>query len=1031
MSIVEREGQPLQNRDYRQHLNRNWDNINGFEKTINSQIKQVLSNPPTGTADEVTQLRIDTQGNEYPLAKPRIDSIERAAINAEKSLSEKADKNYIDNYLMQINYVPETVINLADLKAKYPSGKPGLFIAADNGHKYIWDGSAWHDAGPYQAQVVDGHSDYNNLIQNSQFNGTVDPAMPMADAVLSTINRNGKKWLHVSGDDNTSWQGVFWRFDSSTGDFSNFADLGKKLTFDFISDNSTTYIVQTKTFDETGKQVINNVYQFNAAAGVAQSLNLNVDFKKAYSPIFELVICQDNPSKTSFNLRNPVLVDAPVIINDKNDYLIAPNTTPIGSTASTVITKLQVSKKMGYSVTNSDGTKAGILWRCPIVPSFEMGEQPFRLRGNLQNLTSINSKFTIMWQLLDANMGVLAIDFIDEISPIPFKVTALDMFFSVPSNENARFFQVLIYPEPAPEINFRVFPELNVEFCYPNYNIEEYANGRWITNFYGNFTTPFLIRYYGKTWVKIKTTTANRSGQGVAFPIGLFRGIDSPNFSIEFDIMSDDDNEFEATVHYMAADNSTVLAQDKLSDLKLSGGEFKHFNFNYSFRKVDNAQYAKVLIYQKRDYAPSFMVTDMIIEQKPISDSRETGGSTNLPRLNIIGDLTGMDKEVKKNVQVELYYDGKVHTEYATCKWQGDSSTMYPKKSYRLTFYRDRSYEKKKKILIIPDYEPTNSINVKANFIDWTGANNLLISNYVSQLTIANGDELDRDQLLAPNQSQIVGYPCTVQLNDVYNGIYTISNKSEDYMNNMDDSNATHWLISGAVWSDTVTFNTDSATFDPTKDFEVLTPDPEDTPTPEQLKSSFNELLKLTNSGTDDEFASKISAKVNLQSVANWVVMLTMFRLTDDAGKNIRWQTRDGVKWSALMYDHDLAYGADFMANDWFEADNWELKNIADRHKLIKRLLANGLLQSYLKTAYAEAVNLFPATKVIGDYRRYMTLVGGNNYELDQELYPVVGDNNRGIKYYDTNDLFVFIVRRLTLCQKWFSDVYLNSMINS
>lgn len=154
MAIVEKEGLPLQNRDYRQHLNRNWDNINGFEKTVNRQIEQVLSNPPAGTADELTQLRIDTQGNEYPLAKPRIDSIERDASYASKEVVKKADKDYINNYLSQISYSPETVASLDELKSKYPNGKPGLFITADNGHKYIWSNNAWTDAGIYQSVGV-------------------------------------------------------------------------------------------------------------------------------------------------------------------------------------------------------------------------------------------------------------------------------------------------------------------------------------------------------------------------------------------------------------------------------------------------------------------------------------------------------------------------------------------------------------------------------------------------------------------------------------------------------------------------------------------------------------------------------------------------------------------------------------------------------------------------------------------------------------------------------------------------------------
>lgn len=77
--------------------------------------------------------------------------------NVFESLKQKADKTYIDNYLSKITYVPMTFADLATLKAKYPSGAKGLYITADTGHKYIWDGSSWKDCGAYQAAgLLDG-----------------------------------------------------------------------------------------------------------------------------------------------------------------------------------------------------------------------------------------------------------------------------------------------------------------------------------------------------------------------------------------------------------------------------------------------------------------------------------------------------------------------------------------------------------------------------------------------------------------------------------------------------------------------------------------------------------------------------------------------------------------------------------------------------------------------------------------------------------------------------------------------------------
>lgn len=85
-----------------------------------------------------------------------------------ESLKQKADKTYIDNYLSKITYVPTTFVNLDALKAKYPSGANGLYVTADTGHKYIWNGSEWKDSGAYQSEgLADGSVTIDKLNNNA------------------------------------------------------------------------------------------------------------------------------------------------------------------------------------------------------------------------------------------------------------------------------------------------------------------------------------------------------------------------------------------------------------------------------------------------------------------------------------------------------------------------------------------------------------------------------------------------------------------------------------------------------------------------------------------------------------------------------------------------------------------------------------------------------------------------------------------------------------------------------------------------
>lgn len=88
---------------------------------------------------EVQNARTNSSSQTYPTLKERMDSQENNLNNS------------INNKLSQISSVPETFANLDALKSKYPTGKTGIFVTADNGHKFIWANGSWQDAGVYQS----------------------------------------------------------------------------------------------------------------------------------------------------------------------------------------------------------------------------------------------------------------------------------------------------------------------------------------------------------------------------------------------------------------------------------------------------------------------------------------------------------------------------------------------------------------------------------------------------------------------------------------------------------------------------------------------------------------------------------------------------------------------------------------------------------------------------------------------------------------------------------------------------------------
>lgn len=95
---------------------------------------------------EVQNARTNSSSKTYPTLKERMD-------NQENDLN-----NNINSKLAQVSSVPEAFANLAALQSKYPTGKTGIFVTADNGHKYIWVNGSWTDSGVYQSVGIANRS---------------------------------------------------------------------------------------------------------------------------------------------------------------------------------------------------------------------------------------------------------------------------------------------------------------------------------------------------------------------------------------------------------------------------------------------------------------------------------------------------------------------------------------------------------------------------------------------------------------------------------------------------------------------------------------------------------------------------------------------------------------------------------------------------------------------------------------------------------------------------------------------------------
>ena len=257
----------------------------------------------------------------------------------------------LNNKLANMSLVPETFENLNALKSAYPNGKVGLFITADDGHKYIWNNNTWTDSGVYQAIGIANQSVTNDMLLDNTKTGFLLTGkivkLSIADRTL-IINRiygirsgtikynvNQSTYSFRMEEDLT---GFYLYYDTATGDinllssgipstaiFLGWINLSNTPSYQIMAysvlsdiDNPNMKPVDHIPYISTGKKQINidtqnktmtidvpyfNVYYPNAFVKITQTGVVNLDNGSSASFIFydtylEKIVTTDNTAGT-------------------------------------------------------------------------------------------------------------------------------------------------------------------------------------------------------------------------------------------------------------------------------------------------------------------------------------------------------------------------------------------------------------------------------------------------------------------------------------------------------------------------------------------------------------------------------------------------------------------------------------------------------------------------------------------------------------------------------------------------------------
>lgn len=213
--------------------------VDGQSDSLNKQIKDMLGDVPLQDQNEVTQARIDSDGQPHSTLKGRLDEtqdIAQTALDEERDanvelrdargefetlgLHEQSQNKDIETNANGLNLANEkidlavnmaqsavsgtpkgTFKNLEELKNNFPNGDGAIYVTTDTGHWYYWS-NGWRDGGIYQGAIEPDVSKLKDRKVLNQFNvtpvigqrlggakddGTVN-IYPVSDSAYTNIN---------------------------------------------------------------------------------------------------------------------------------------------------------------------------------------------------------------------------------------------------------------------------------------------------------------------------------------------------------------------------------------------------------------------------------------------------------------------------------------------------------------------------------------------------------------------------------------------------------------------------------------------------------------------------------------------------------------------------------------------------------------------------------------------------------------------------------------------------------------------------
>lgn len=391
--------------------------------------------------------------------------------------------------------------------------------------------------------------------------------------------------------------------------------------------------------------------------------------------------------------------------------------------------------------------------------------------------------------------------------------------------------------------------------------------------------------------------------------------------------------------------------------------------------------------------------------------------NTSTPVIRMYGDTTNMTGDVAVPMRIkyispnEELYGQSFDLNYCQVHWQGTSSLQYVLKNYTIYLKDDNMAD-----FYYSPYRngiKENIFCLKADYMESSHANNVGLAKFINDSVYdsKNPAQLKDDRV----RNSINGFPILLYINDELKGCYNF---------NLDRYSPNSFGYDKSVFPKCLCYEV-SANSDTTagafhkwtsstgkteidylaSDFEAIFP-----PDRAAGNDTFDEIKRLVdwvNDADDELFKEQIHEYFNLEYLLRYYLVVMIFGLVDNLGKNMKLTTWDGLVWYPQFYDLDTALGLDNTGFLKFDSDieveagifNTSGSNLWSK---VARVFQAELIQQYalmrqdrftveniMKYIYGEQVSQIPQinynkdmqTKYLNFGSSYLYACHGNRYQ--------------------------------------------------